>query len=261
MKFKIIFISFNILIVFSFLLIFLLPGIMLGSDFGSVFWKDSWYLAVIFFVLLVAINIIYFMNRKLLDYLETENWPALKSYLEDKLLVKKRFLGLYIKLYVSTCIATSSLEDLKKLEQPLLDAGKDDKWAVQLGIPYLLGQDAAAMKTFYSRYTDVKGKNSGWLKWDLGFALLQLGERTEALEIISGLFLSEDPVLRLVSLYLASTFENELDSVQFAAEKDKLGSAMNAGDFAKHIEREKENIQILFLRSIINDALKWMYKE
>ena len=72
LKFKIIFISFNILLVFSFLIIFLLPVFMLGSEYALQFLQSSWWVAVIFLVILVFINLIYFLNRRILTYLEDE---------------------------------------------------------------------------------------------------------------------------------------------------------------------------------------------
>ena len=48
MKFKTIFILFNIVIIASFAIIFFMPLMMLGWDYTAIFWKNNWFLPIVF---------------------------------------------------------------------------------------------------------------------------------------------------------------------------------------------------------------------
>ena len=48
MKFKVIFILFNVLIIFSFAMILILPATVFGSEYAAQFWKDKWFIGLFF---------------------------------------------------------------------------------------------------------------------------------------------------------------------------------------------------------------------
>ena len=265
MKFKVIFLSFNILIVFSFLMIFLLPVFMLGGEYSMQFWQDSWYIAVIFITILIFINLLYIFNRQMLGYLEVENWPELKKLLEDNLFEKKKLWKMYIRMYISTCIATSSINDIKRLEQALEQSnpGALNKWALPLGLPYLLSNDPDVMKSYFGRFLTVSSDDSGWIKWNYCFALMLKKDTDEAVEMLKLLSAEKkDSILRLSSLYMLSPFKNE-DAIKTVLDKgcEDLRSSMNREDFIKELEKQRDNVQMLFLSKIFDEALDWLYQE
>ena len=56
MRFKIVFILFNVVIVASFLIIYLMPLAMLGMDYTREFWANNWGLPIVFVVILAILN-------------------------------------------------------------------------------------------------------------------------------------------------------------------------------------------------------------
>ena len=52
MKFRLLFIIFNFVILASFLLIFLMPAFVLGWEYTSVFWSTNWPVGLVFLVVL-----------------------------------------------------------------------------------------------------------------------------------------------------------------------------------------------------------------
>ena len=265
MKFKIIFLSFNILIIFSFLLIFLLPVFMLGSEYTLQFLQSSWWIAVLFIAILVSINLVYFLNRKILAYLEDENWPELKILLEQKIFRENRFRKMYIRMYISTCIATSSLNDISRLES-LLRKDKPkvlNEWALQLGLPHLLKNDPHKMKEYFGEFLELDSDDGKWIKWNYCFALLLLKEAEEAVTLLKTLAEDrKDPLLRLSSLYMLSPFTSD-ESVGPVIEtgRSELSTGMTRALFAKELEKQKDNVQTLFLSKIIGEAMDWLYGE
>ena len=265
MKFKIIFAAFNILIVFSFLLVFLLPIFMLGSDYVSLFWKDSWYIAVVFIVILLSINILYFSNRRLLSFLENENWPELKNLLEEKIFASKKIRKMYIRMYISTSIAASEIDDIRRLEAELRETNPRalKEWALPLGLPYLLSGDPVKMKSFFGEFIDSETADSGWIKWNYCFALLLLEEKDEAVSILKDLSAEKkDPLLRLSSLYMLSPFRNDENAGQILEDgRAELKTGKTRQFFIDEMKERKDNVQMLFISKIIGEALDWLYSE
>ena len=246
-------------------MIFLLPVFMLGGDYASLFWQESWYIAVIFFCIIVFINSLYFINRKMLAYLEGENWPELKLLLEDKLFNKKRLRKMNIRMYISTCIATSSISELERLEA-LLRANKPgavDYWALQLGLPHLLGNDPAEMKQYFGSFIDRGVRDKGWIRWNYCFALLLLKENDEAVAILRELAAdTTDSILRLSTLYMLSPFGGGDDDTGAVLTQGRAELRMKMPESALQgeLDKRKDNVQMLFLTQIISKASQWLYE-
>ena len=58
MKFKAIFVIFNLIILVSFLFIFLIPFFMLGWDYTQVFWTENWSVALVFVGVMAGLAIL-----------------------------------------------------------------------------------------------------------------------------------------------------------------------------------------------------------
>ena len=115
MKFKFIFILFNILIIFSFLMIVILPIIVFDSEYAALFWKGKWYFSLVFIAVIAGLNIYFINNWKLFSYLENENWPGLIDYLEDQIYNKKKISKRRVLLLINTYLLHSGIEKLEKL--------------------------------------------------------------------------------------------------------------------------------------------------
>ena len=265
MKFKIIFISFNALIVFSFLLIFLLPAIMLGADYAPAFWKESWYIAVIFAVILAVINVVYVLNSRLLQALEQENWSELKKIIENRIFARKRYSRMNIRLYINCCIALSEVSELKKLEDGIR-AEKPvalDEWALQLGLPAILSGDPEKIRDYFAEFISSELKDSGWIKWNYCFALLLMKEPAEALPILKQLAENgNDLLLSLAALYLYMPFAADTDSRAFVdGIRSSLTAILTEQRFSDEIEKSKDNVQLIFLSKTLREAMDWLHGE
>lgn len=237
---------------------------MLGGDYASLFWQESWYIAVIFVCIIIFINVLYFSNRKMLSCLERENWPELKGILDDRIFNKKRLRKMNIRMYISTCIAISSISEITRLET-LLRAEKMeavDYWALQLGLPHLLSNDPDEMKEYFGEFIGRNIRDIGWIRWNYCFSLLLLKENNQALPILTELAAdSSDSILRLSTLYMLSPFGGEED-VKAVLERgrEELKIKMPESALNGELEKRKDNVQMLFLSQIISKASDWLYK-
>ncbi len=86
MKFRTIYILFNVVIAVSFVFVFFLPFFLLGWDYSLEFWKGSWYLALFFIVLLGVLNAFFAWNWKVFSLVEKEDWSGLSAHLVELIL-------------------------------------------------------------------------------------------------------------------------------------------------------------------------------
>jgi hypothetical protein len=175
MKFKTIFIVFNIVIVLSFLFIFFLPLALLGVEYSQAFWERNWPLAVVFVVIIGAMNAFFAGNWRLFSLLEKEDWPSLITYLEDRVYTKGRIRGQYIKLLVNTYMVSSNVSGIEKLEAHVGEKKPAllEKNALLFGVPHVLRNDGADMEAYFGRYLHSrKSESAEWIDWNFSFALL-----------------------------------------------------------------------------------------
>ena len=250
--------------IFSFILIFFLPFITFGKDFALFFLKDSYYLAIIFILILAAINYFYKANKRFFLCLENSNWEELKIILEEKMLNKKRFWNIYIKLYVNICIAVSKIADIKMIEKGLREHkyNKLKNYVIQFGLPYILDGDPIKMKAYFGEFLSVKTDNSAWIRWNYCFSLLLLKERDEAINILLPISRDrKDKLLQLLALYLLSPFSERAEVRECIHDESlNLKNYFTSTKLEKVIEGYKENIEVLFIRQIIDDAHNWLEK-
>jgi hypothetical protein len=115
MKLKAIFLLFNSVLVVSFLLIFLMPLFLLGTDSFSLFWGRNWIIAVVFVATLGAVNAYFGLNWRLFVNLEKEDWPALVVQLEQKVLRRGLTRPMYIRLLLNAYLILSNTEGILAL--------------------------------------------------------------------------------------------------------------------------------------------------
>jgi hypothetical protein len=261
MKFKSIFFLFNIVVIFSFSLIFLLPIILLSGSYSSVFWLDNWYLAAIFLFLIAALDSYFVLNWKLFIYLEKEDWNNLTLYLEDKIYVKGQFRKQYIRLMINTSLAVSNLDKIDRLAKEIGDRKPEllSRYALLLGIPLFLRDNTNEALIHYGKYKDeIKTSDPEWVKWVYAFSLIRENNGDMAqvilLEILNGKI---DDILKLLTLY-------SLDSIAYSSEEldaENAGYLDKYGDdrkWANYLDSMRgKNIFILLLTGLLEEARKW----
>jgi len=75
-RFRLIVLIFNIVIVLSFLFVFLFPLLLLGPSYFSLFISHNWVAGLLFLAALAAVNLYFAVNGRLFGLLEKEDWPV-----------------------------------------------------------------------------------------------------------------------------------------------------------------------------------------
>ncbi len=265
MKLKAIFLLFNSVLVVSFLLIFLMPLFLLGTDSFSLFWGRNWIIAAVFLASLGAVNAYFGVNWRLFVSLEKEDWPALVVLLEHRILRRGLTRPMYVRLLLNAYLILSNTEGILALEAFLRKKSPRlvERFSLPFGIPYLLMKDPAVSEAFFSSLLASK-RLSGrdWVRWNRSFSLIQMGRGEAAKEELAALGGSaREPVVRLLSLYLLDVLgRNDPAAERLVSDgKRALQSAYTPQGMQRVIERSGENMEVVILSKIVGDARAWLY--
>ena len=268
MKFKIIFILFNIVVVFSFLIVTMMPFVMLGVEYSRVFFKDSWYFFLVFVLTIGSIDAYFFLNWKLFTLLESENWDGLISYLENRIYNKKNLYGYLARILANTYLIKSDIEGIRKLEELIRreKPGLLKKMVLSLSVPRLIDGKAEKMEDFFGEFIDVKGVNKAdWVRFLYSFSLLLNNKREKASYSLRALCKRKvPPILQLLIIYALNPFvemgETDGDSCVEVRKKELL-SKYSKLKMQLELERVNDNVVALVLNKFSKEAIDWLYKE
>lgn len=265
MKFKSIFIVFNIVIAFSFLFFFLMPVFILGMDSFLRFFSTYWIALVLFLLLLIVFNVYFIMNWKFFRLLENEDWYGLINFLENRIYNRRIISKRSIKILLNTYLCTSNSEGIRKLalflrkQKPYLVS----LFSLRFSIPYLISDAPEESELFFKHLLqDEKLKHRDWITWNYGIILMQQKKREEATTNFSSLlFPNVDAVIYLLALYMLNSLcsDNKRLKNTLDLAKEEYAKAHSLKELTEKIEKDKNNIQILSLRSTIQEAFKWMF--
>lgn len=154
MKLKTIFILFNAIVAVTFLVVFLMPLLFLGIEFSMIFWRSNWYLAILFALVLLVLNVYFGLNWELYAALEREDWREIAEILEKRIRKGHRFSESNIRLLINACVVSGKTEKTFELEEFLREKkpGVLERHALRFGIPYLLTNDGARIERFFSEF-------------------------------------------------------------------------------------------------------------
>lgn len=265
MKFKLIFLLFNVLILISFGIVVFMPFIMLGAEYSSTFWSSSWYLPALFLLIIIAIDSYFLLNWKLFTLLEAENWSGLLNYLENKVLQQHSLRSTNVRSLIHSYFVTGNISKIEPLEQLLREKRPSllKKYALEIGMPKVLNKDHEDMVRFFDEFRKQNVPNQAWIRFLHAFGLLMEKEHSEGREELLDLSHSvKEPILKILLIYTLDPFRSMDNEVleRVDAVKEELKAKFGKADFEKEIEKSKSNIAVVVMNPLINDAIKWMYE-
>ncbi|TFG84579.1 MAG: hypothetical protein E4H20_02775 [Spirochaetales bacterium] len=270
MKFKTIFILFNIVLIFSFAFIFLMPFFLLGGVYSLAFWSRNWPLAVFFLAVLGVFNIFFANNWKLFSLVEKEDWQALSAWLTDRVFNKHRVGRRYVRLLVNASLLRSDTALIERLETMLAERYPAvlRRDAVLFGAARLLKNDPVASEVFLAPLVDARGvENAPWLGFYHAFTLILLKKPLDAIPRLRETLGSKDPILSLLSAYLlgslcaAASDDSQKDELVSIAEvqRKELAKRYSPERWSRETERAKAEVHVVILSKLIDDAGAWMF--
>jgi len=269
MKFKTIYILFNAVILLSFGFIFLMPLLLLGSDYFALFVSKNWIAGVLFLLTLIIINGYFLWNWKLFRLLESEDWRGLIHLLEYRVFQKGRCRKATVKMLINAYVVTSNVDKISALESHLRDKKPAllRTFALQFGIPYLLTMkdEPKAAETYFGRAAEgTNVPHRDWLRWSYASALLLERQFDAAKVTLQELLDSKiDPVLQLLAVHSLSFFAGTDPRLAERVEEDRkaLAQRFTSAQWDRRIESNSKHIQIVLFNGIIRDAKTWLFEQ
>lgn len=266
MKFKSIFIFFNIVLVFSFSFIFLMPLLAVGSGFALDFWKQNWYMGVVFLLVLGGLDLFFLFQWKLFSLLEKEDWENLRVFLEGEIFTKGRASSQNIRFFINACLLTSRAGDIHRLRHHLEAARplQARRWALGLGLPLILEGKGDPIVQYFGQVKDLKEvKDRDWVRWSFAFGLL-LGQAYSRLkdELWPLTSLKTLPALRLLSYYLLNNIRSGDPSIgpRLDSEIPGFRSLMTRAEWERHLDKARDrHLLLVFLNRMVQEALDWLF--
>ena len=247
-----------------FLAIFLMPLVALGGGYFAMFWSRNWPVAAVFLAVLAAVNVWFLANRRMIGFLQAGDWPSLATLLEERVYHGRAPRSLHVGLLANAYLATSNTDALAGLEafigkrRPLLAA----RHALAFGIPHLVSRDTAAAEAWFAARLDERGlRDRDWIRWNRAFCLVQLRRIDEAQVELDSLARSRDPVLAMLSLYLADAGagRDAAASARTAAGRRALAARVSDERMARLAGEGGGNVEAAILTDLVARARQWLY--
>ncbi len=272
MKFRTIYILFNVVVLISFLFVFFMPFFLLGPGNSLEFWKGNWYLALVFLAVLAALNVFFIINWKVFVLVEREDWSGLSAHLVDLIFTKKRFTGRHVALLVNAYLLQSDVKGIGLLEAELLARRPAllRKNALLFGVTRLLQNKSAEAEAFFLPYLGARdADNREWLRFDYAFSLVLQRRFGDASPYLKEGLSSKDAVLALLSAYLlgslvATAAPQPDEAAALVAQADACRASLRKRfpphRWTREVERAKAEIHIVILSKLIDDAGTWLFE-
>jgi hypothetical protein len=272
LKFKTIFILFNVILIIFLAVLCLTPTFLLGTAFASAFWRSNWFLVLILAAILVGFDSYFILNRQLYALLEKEDWPALVHYLEDRVVRQGKYSPNLVRLLANTYLVLSDSPSVMSLENKAAIAKPSlvENNALIFGAARILGRDIpGAVRFFETRVSSAKSAQRQWMHWYYGFSLLLNKQYEKSAEEFSLLACSgsDGVTAGLAAFFLADTLAKALpgkaaDLEAAAAEgKERVCKSMpQLKDWARETTRICTEIHAAALSKYMEESGAWLYK-
>lgn len=267
MKFKILFVIFNIVLFLSFLTIFILPFFVLDASFLVEFWKKNWYFSLIFILILGIVNGVFFANWKTLSMLENEDWPALSRHLEREVFERNRVSRQKVQLLADSLVLLGDFATLRRLQDTLAERKPTllDSLAERFASGLLLSADYPALYTFASAYRD--GHNRDWMRFFAAFARHMEKKYAESADgMLSLCETARDPLITALAGYFSQKLLTRLIPERAedlersgSVAKERVISSYARDKWNRLVGEEKSAIHVVVLTKLVDELDPWLY--
>ena len=272
MKFRTIFIIFNITIVFAFLFVFFIPFFLFSFNESVSFWLQNWPFVIFFIVIIATFNLYFIKNWKIYTYLEHEQWEQLAELLKQQIYERQNLSKRVIRLYINSALLSNNvqaivdLEEYSKQKKPFVL----EKNRIFFIVTRVLTNNYAAAAQLLEGIThDATGEFNDWLVFYKGFVPILQKDFLNAIEPLRKLLKTRDPVIKLLALYLLKNIclsaipdENEKLTVQqeVTVMTGLLKQQLTPKRWSIETERAKNEIPAVIIANLIDEAGKWMFQ-
>jgi len=247
-----------------------MPLMLKEPEFSAILRSKTLPIQLFMILLLIFMNIFFYINYRLLSLLEREDWPALAFYLEHKIYTKGRYSNQKVRLLANSYLVISDYPSVLKLESKVLQIKPSiiDKNILIFGIARLLSSSHEETAAFFKAHIGrSKGKDNQWVRWFYGFSQLLCGAYDMAEQEFSSLAVSSDNAfITGLSAYFLYNFvaknsrkTEECRTIAENGRKRVLKVYNNIDKWQKETDNMRTDIFVSVIIKYINEAGKWLF--
>ena len=269
MKFKSIYIFFSITLFILLFILILIPRLSGSPD--NDFWSFYYLLIILWVLLFSLVNVLYFLNRKLFSLMESENWPALIRYLENRIIQKGRYSTRLVRLLANTYLELSdtagvmNLENISGIVKPLVV----DENVLIFGLARILSRDISGAVRFYqSRRENANPQIRDWVCFYYAFSLILAKEYKQAsieLKILARM--SKNMLITALSAYFLDGVLShvlpdlyvEFRDISYSARTRVLKSLPNFDSWRRELSHLSKEFYFTSLQKYTDKTKEWLY--
>lgn len=267
MKFKFLVVTFNIVLIVSFLIVFFTPFFALDAGFMAEFWLRNWYLAAVFLLLIAGVNLLFVLNGRTLILLEREDWPALAAHLERQVFDRGRLTRRTVRLLCDALILLADFQAIGRLEALL--ASKRPRLLDSLGPHFaaarLLAGDYPGLESFASQERFRTGPDADWMGFFLGFAR-QMGKKDAVDALVALTRKARDPIVVALAGYLAggavargNPARAEEARAAAAEARERVLARFSRSRWDRAVEEARAQMYVVMVGKLLDEAGAWLF--
>ncbi len=264
-KFKALFVLFNVIVLVSFLIVAVLPVYIIGGEYAALFWRDNWPLAGLFLLVLVLLNGYFVSNWPLFSRLESQDWDGLIGYLEGRIYDRERISSQNVRVLINTYVVKAKPDKITELEKHLREKKPAlvPRFALEFGITHLLSGEAERMIDYFSGIKDqLSGRRKEWAEWGhaFGLTLNRQGEQSRA-TLLRLARAAKSPIVRALSLYLLNNSAQHDTEVATTVREgtDRLRTEFDRAKWQRLLDRHRSDLQVLAVSRILHECTEWLF--
>ncbi|MBO4758811.1 MAG: hypothetical protein J5505_02005 [Spirochaetaceae bacterium] len=267
MKIKFLYITFNIVLIAALLLLFFTPKLTLSDDLYTEIAMTNNIFIIALLVITIAINCIFFINRKPLKYLEEENWKGLAAYLHNKIYTQKRISARSVQLLCDSLLLNGRTEEIIDLCAFVKAENHKayQKNLLRFASSYVLLTKPTEARSVLEEADPAVAKTD-WVKWYHAFTFYLEKEFSATItELGQSISAFKDPVVSALSIYLLqqlssiNTAEYQKYEQFVADKKNKLLIDFSRKRFQEYAEDQKSQLYCVIISSLIKQAEDLIY--
>jgi hypothetical protein len=228
---------------------------------------------VVLFLLLILIGLdsFYFINRRFLQLLEREDWPALVRYLEQRIFKDGHYTSRSVRLLANAYLILSDSSSVIRMENKIaiLKPALVDANALIFGTARILNKDIhGAVTFFFTRLNSAKTESARWVRWYYGFSLLldrQFSAAGDQFKVLA--MESKDGIITgLSAFFLAENLGKTvpLRSLEFTAaamegRKRLKKTIPSAAAWNREVKKILNEVYTVVLSKYINETTTWLF--
>ena len=261
-----------------------IPVLLLGAGNTADFWKAVWPMGILVVLALGGMNMYFVLNRRMINYLEKEDWPALSEYLEKKIFQEGRYSRRNVRLLSQSYLVLGNFEAVLRLESKVTEL-KPDLAAENVLLftsARLLDNTAENAPNKAVEYlksclenknaADVYSGDMEWIRWYYGFSMIRVktpGKSfiDDALAIFGDLALNakDIPVAGLSVYFICQTMGKNFcagDNLYDAAETGKARvqkKVKTIKRWQRKVDKLTSEVHGIIIKTYLNETGLWLF--